>query len=104
MEAASQSETRRLLASLDVAFYTSLAALAAYLVLRWRPVAPGVFFICSTHFRCAARLAGQAAVSGRPTACCAEPPCATALRRTQLRPAPGRLHPSILPTFQCFPS
>lgn len=52
MEAATQKETRRLLAALDVAFYLSLAALAAYLVLRWQPIdGQGTKFICTTDFR-----------------------------------------------------
>lgn len=53
MEAATQNETRRLLGAMDVAFYLSGAALAAYLVLRWLPLANGDWFMCTTQFRCA---------------------------------------------------
>lgn len=53
MEAATQNETRRLLGCMDVAVYLSLAALLAYLVLRWQPIgSSSTYFMCTTNFRC----------------------------------------------------
>jgi hypothetical protein len=53
MEAATQNETRRLLGAMDVAVYLSLAALVAYLVLRWQPIdSNGTYFMCTTNVRC----------------------------------------------------
>lgn len=52
MEAATHSETRRMLGFLDVAFRLSFLALVAYLVLRWQPIdSSGTMFMCTTHFR-----------------------------------------------------
>jgi hypothetical protein len=52
MEAATQNESRRMLGLLDVAFYLSVAALLAYLVLRWQPLNDsGRRFMCTTNFR-----------------------------------------------------
>lgn len=52
MEAATHSETRRMLGSMDVTFRLSFIALIAYLVLRWRPLdSSGTMFMCTTHFR-----------------------------------------------------